>query len=189
MASISRHPQYSPLLTDYDVAVLHLAANITPGPNANLIELASETPPSGSLVTISGFGLVDLNEPLAPSEHLQLADQMAVMDHDQCEADWTSPVITITDRILCVISDNQTALPGDSGGPMVFGGKLVGITSFIIIDLTDFTILDGYMNVVTVRGWIEATMKSGGEGGNLRQSALLAVVLLLVGQFGRWWLW
>lgn len=192
VASISRHPQYDDLLTDYDVALLHLSAAITRSPNADIIPLATETPANGSQVLISGFGLMDLDLTAAPAEHLQLAERMVVMDHDQCEEEWSlGGALLISDRILCVASDSQTALPGDSGGPMVFGGRLVGVTSFLVINLDDLTIMDGYSNVVTVRRWIEENMNGGAFGVFGHQATtFLAFSLLLLGRLvQRWWWW
>lgn len=147
-----------------------------------MISLGSEIPANGSLVTITGFGWTSTEGP--PAEHLQMTDQMEVMSQEECDGFSYPPGgVAITDRLICLRVVNQTALPGDSGGPMVYGGKLVGVTSFLAVNLNDFSLMNGYTNVINLRGWIEANMNNGVGKGDLFSTKIINFALVFVSVF------
>ena len=75
---IVRHPQHHIATNDYDVVIVHLSDRFNNDSTAAVIELASEVPKDGSLVTTTGWGVMNPSIP-KPAEHLQQAEHLEVM--------------------------------------------------------------------------------------------------------------
>ena len=125
--------------------------------------MAKTTPPIGARLTITGFGRTykTINQ---PSTKLQIADTLHVKDVTACKNDM--PIAAqrfITKNMICADTNEDpgtaiaSVLPGDSGGPAVYNGTLVGVTSFFETKRIKY---DFFMDVSIYRSWIEAHKNS-----------------------------
>lgn len=124
---INQHALYNPTTIDYDVATLTLSSPFTPGTNAAMISLTTSEPEPDSILTVTGWGRLS-NGGSLPST-LQRADTLRTLDRKDCQERWGT-VNSITDRMICAISEEQSACNGDSGGPVTLNGVLVGVVSW-----------------------------------------------------------
>ncbi|KRT82471.1 Trypsin [Oryctes borbonicus] len=146
---IVKHPFYLGLAF-FDIALVKLNRSIILSEKVEIAELATENPPEDEEVAIIGFGnpaCDEFDNPLKPctndaSDHLKYA------------------AMTITDVTLGLISSsgqNQNACFGDSGGPMIYDGKVVGVSSQV--DRKDCTGGNIYTSVASNRRWINRNLK------------------------------
>ena len=113
VSSIVRHPHHNYGSDDYDIAILRLASTFASSENAKVIPLATTMPAVGSSVVVTGWGWLNLTS-VGPSEELQQADTLHVITFEECEDYWGAGgyAFTMTDRLLCTYSEQQSALPG-----------------------------------------------------------------------------
>ncbi|NXX43733.1 TMPS9 protease, partial [Tricholaema leucomelas] len=163
-ANISRvlqHPLYNPVLLDFDVALLELAAPLPFGKHIQPICLpaAAQHFPVGKKCLISGWG--DLQEGNGTnSETLQKAS-VGIIEQETCEFLYN---FSLTDRMLCAgfLQGKVDSCQGDSGGPLacemtpgVF--YLAGIVSWGI-GCAQAMQPGVYSRVTKVRDWILDTI-------------------------------
>ncbi|GJQ85296.1 hypothetical protein Trydic_g5195 [Trypoxylus dichotomus] len=134
----------------FDLALVKLNKSIHFGDNVEIGELATENPPEDEQVTIIGFGVpicdkIDTETNRCKSDvsdHLRYADMI------------------VTDVALGVIyssGENQNACFGDSGGPMLYDGKIVGVASRV--DEFNCTGGNAYTSVASNKRWIHRQLK------------------------------
>ncbi|KAI2809851.1 hypothetical protein BLOT_001003, partial [Blomia tropicalis] len=177
---IRRHPSYSPETFDYDVAVLCLANNYVPGINAEQISLAKSSPTIGSSVILSGWGLLSTNGNKLPL-FLQKSNNLTIISNEECQQKCIDH--NITDRMLCAFSRIQSSCIGDSGGPMVQHGVLMGVISWGSTWCLHPTHPTVYANVVNLRQWIVENMvdvSNTSPKQNSRQNLLLLIISLFL---------
>ncbi|MER5935036.1 serine protease [Streptomyces sp. NPDC002054] len=134
-----RHPKYNSKTFDNDVAVLTLstATSAKPVKVTTASDTASYKP--GTKAVALGWGrTTSRNQNI--SDHLRKAE-MPINADSKCSSPnvWGSRFIK--GHMLCVGkpatgSDNGTVTicNGDSGGPLVVNGRVVGITSWVVLD-------------------------------------------------------
>jgi secreted trypsin-like serine protease len=158
VSHIRTHPYYTLLPeTKDDVAVLLLskALTLSPAMDAQAIPLVTTgaTPPPGTPLTVSGYGLQNGAQGSEPNGKLYSASLTAV-GSDPCRA----AVGVNSAVLLCAISATATTCRGDSGGPLTEGSPAVQV------GLVDFGLEgcpvnrpDGFTNVAApeVRDFIE----------------------------------
>lgn len=149
--SIIRHPDYSSINFSNDVALLHLSSPLKPGTNAGIIPLAESAPPEGAQVRVTGWGRLSAGGPLP--DHLQLADELVVIEQKECTSQWS---VSITESMLCAHSSRQASCNGDSGGPLTHNGQLVGVVSWGVSTCLHAYLPSVYSNVPHLREWIMA---------------------------------
>ncbi len=127
------HPQWNKGTNDYDVALLELAAPVTPGPTITPIRFAttSQEPPAGSPLTVSGWGATKQG---GAGSILLMTVDVPVVPLSRCNQP-TSYDGDITPRMVCAGRDEggKDSCQGDSGGPAVNIGAeptLVGVVSW-----------------------------------------------------------
>nr|AAC25596.1 trypsin precursor [Diaprepes abbreviatus] len=124
------HAQYQDCETcspDYDIAVLHLAANANISPAATIALWDDNTAFAAGVVgTVSGWGAT--SEGGAGSVTLRRVD-VPVIGNVQCRNVYGS---IITTRTICagLAQGGRDSCQGDSGGPYVIQNRLAGIVSF-----------------------------------------------------------
>nr|XP_014102015.1 trypsin alpha-like [Bactrocera oleae] len=150
-------------ITDYDVAILVLERNLTYSESIQPIALAKERPPTGTEVTVTGWGTLEEGSTYL-SNHLQQV-QLNLVDQTKCRRTY---LYLVTSRMLCaqVEGGGKDSCQGDSGGPLIFGNKLLGIVSWGS-GCGRRTYPGVYASVPDLADWIEATANensnSGGE--------------------------
>jgi len=128
------HPDWDPNFLGNDIMLLKLAYAPSPATPA-VRATAVDDPVGGDLATLIGWG-VTMPEGEFSSRILKGAT-LDVIDQTTCESDWATleGVDFVTDKQLCAIhydtgAGARQACNGDSGGPLLFGGKVVGVVSF-----------------------------------------------------------
>jgi hypothetical protein len=161
------HPSYNnnSINGGYDIALLRLQtapSGITP------ITMGSSTPAAGTAIRLYGWGQTT---PQAGAD--RGSEQLKELD-TQVIAAGNCANYTATD--LCIRgSTTQTACYGDSGGPAVVNGVLMGATSRAGgNDSTCGRTNVLYTNVTYFRSWIEQQISGGGGGSGYTQSGSLA---------------
>lgn len=129
------HPAWNPDLLANDIMLLRLGSAPVPATPA-AIASPSDDPPAGALATLIGWGLTTPGDNALSSQILKLA-LVDVIDQNDCEDEWEflEGVDFVTNNQLCAIhlddgSGDRQACNGDSGGPLLYGNKVVGIVSF-----------------------------------------------------------
>lgn len=120
------HPKYKDFNKDYDMVVLILNGQFQFSQVIKPIPLSTQMIAKGSKVLISGWGYLNESIPVT-SNHL-MAAEIEVFSDSSCKAAYW---YLTTDRMICagVVGGGIDACAGDSGGPMVYDGQLVGIVS------------------------------------------------------------
>ncbi len=124
-----QHPAWDPDQLRNDMMLVKLAYAPTP---ATPLPLASavDDPGSGASANVSGWGIFTTGGS-SLSRYLRQA-QLDVLSNANCENEWGNEGL-ITSGMICAIhkpSPSRLVCSGDSGGPLEFGGKQIGIVSF-----------------------------------------------------------
>uniref|UniRef100_A0A1L8EAB9 Putative serine protease sp24d-like protein n=2 Tax=Haematobia irritans TaxID=7368 RepID=A0A1L8EAB9_HAEIR len=145
VAEIITHEDYGNFLND--VALLRLTEPLIYSNNIQPIPLASAAVPVGSDVIISGFGRIKHNGDLP--QKLQW-NTLKAISRSECK----EKINMDSETLICLghAADNG-ACNGDSGGPAMYNGEVVGIAGFVYGGCGS-SYPDGYANVFYHRDWI-----------------------------------
>lgn len=155
LKEIIAHPRYSPYTLDYDISIIMiekkfnfdplLQPNILPIPLENSTKINKELP-----CFISGWGKTESGN----IANALLYAEVYIWDFNDCNEIYLSQAgLLITKRMICIRGKTvETATRGDSGGPLICNGFLLGVASFGIP--FDHTIPSGYAYVPSVYKWI-----------------------------------
>lgn len=148
------HPDYKSTGKGWDAAVLKLDE----GFNGQRVTLAkgSQDPDGGQETRLRGWGLLQNGN--APNSLKSL--EYDVYANDLCDYWWDLHANrTIYGRQLCTLATSQEgACNGDSGGPLHFQGRQVGIVSYGAANCTG-GLPDVYTRISSIRGWALNTTK------------------------------
>ena len=91
--------------------------------------MASSEPAAGSLAVVSGWGIRSYDDLTLPTQ-LQ-AVEVDIISRATCKSAYAA-FSEITENVICaaVFGGGKDFCSGDEGGPLVVGGKLVGIASW-----------------------------------------------------------
>ncbi|XP_055842716.1 serine protease SP24D-like [Episyrphus balteatus] len=147
--NIKVHEHYGNFLND--IALLELEETLTFSSNVQPIALSTDEVPNDAQVIISGWGRLYEN-----GENAEWLKYNTVSRLDQ--ADCQRQIGYGLDSIICLAhSANKGACMGDSGGPAVYNGKLVGISNFIM-DVCGSSKPDAFGKVSYYLDWILSNM-------------------------------
>ncbi|XP_068605794.1 zgc:100868 [Brachionichthys hirsutus] len=114
------HPDYSPLTSDNDIALVRLSSTVTFTEYIQPVCLAASGSSvfSGTDSWVTGWGNIGSGEPLPPPQSL-MEVEVPVVGNRQCNCDYG--VGAVTDNMLCagLRAGGRDSCQGDSGGPMV----------------------------------------------------------------------
>ncbi|XP_055912627.1 serine protease SP24D-like [Eupeodes corollae] len=130
-----------------DVALLELEKELVFTKNIQKIDLYDTEVPKGAEIVISGWGRLTTGgeTPL----RLQY-NTLTKIDSSDCD----EAIGFGKEQIICLAhKKNNGACNGDSGGPAMYEGKLVGVAGFVV-DGCGSTYPDGYAKVSYHRDWI-----------------------------------
>lgn len=131
-----------------DIAVMELQQAYQLSSSIATIALRRTAVPSGSTVTISGWGRLFNNGPLPSTLQYNRATALSRVS---CALE-----TGIHGGLLCLRSAaNNGACNGDSGGPAVFNNQLVGVANFVVNGCGSSR-ADGYAQVPDFIQWIES---------------------------------
>ncbi|CAG2112075.1 unnamed protein product [Medioppia subpectinata] len=163
VAEIRQHESYDkPIRIDYDYAVIVLADNIqtTPG-KVETIQLVDTEPADGAEAHATGWGRLVGTDKNSGAKELQY-QKFQIVSYDSCVKAYAPyPNIDISRQMICAKHQTSSTCNGDSGGPLIVGGKLAGIVSWVITDCPSNTVSypSGYANVFIGRDWLLSKLK------------------------------
>ncbi|KAH8281574.1 hypothetical protein KR054_001616, partial [Drosophila jambulina] len=142
------HESYNrPALSSNDVAVIRLQRPLKFNNKVRPIPLASSSPATGSPSFVAGWGAIGWK---SPGSIYLLGVELSIFDHESCREAYGG---NISNDMLCAAAPGKDSCSADSGGPLVSGGKLVGIVSFGI-QCAHPAYPGVYADVAKLRPWI-----------------------------------
>ncbi|KAH8305470.1 hypothetical protein KR018_007903, partial [Drosophila ironensis] len=160
--SFKYHEGYNSKLMVNDVAVIKLSTPVRLSAKIRTIELADETPASGTDAIVTGWGTTCFL--LCSSPDTLMGVTVGLLQKEECASDNYSYGDSIQDTMVCAYSEKKDACQGDSGGPLVANSKQVGVVSWG--SGCAWTGYPGvYADVASMKSWILKTAEEldGGE--------------------------
>ncbi|EDW90942.1 trypsin theta [Drosophila yakuba] len=149
---LAYNEDYSSKTMEYDVGILKLAEKVQETEDIRYIELATETPPTGTTAVVTGWGSKCYFWCMTLPKTLQEVS-VDIVDWKTCASDEYKYGEIIYDSMVCAYEKNKDACQGDSGGPLAVGNTLVGIVSWGYACASH--LLPGvYSDVAVLRKWI-----------------------------------
>ncbi|KAM7348081.1 serine protease SP24D-like [Cochliomyia hominivorax] len=146
IAEIITHEDYGNFLND--VALLRVEEPIIFSDNIQPISLATTEVPVGEKVVISGWGRLKQGGDLP--QKLQW-NELTVISRIECK----EKINMDSDSLICLAHEpNNGACNGDSGGPAIYNGEVVGIAGFVYNGCGS-SYPDGYAKVFFHVDWIK----------------------------------
>lgn len=147
--------EWSKKTQDYDVGLVRIEGSFTYSQSVQPIALTEKTTKlnDGSLATVLGWGYTSVWGP--PAEELRMA-QVPIVKQSTCNRQMGG---MITKRMLCAGFKNGgvDACQMDSGGPLVYNDKLIGIVSWGV-GCAQRKKPGVYSRVTELIPWIEGTL-------------------------------
>ncbi|XP_017870415.1 PREDICTED: serine protease SP24D-like [Drosophila arizonae] len=145
VAHVRVHEEYNSFWND--LALLKLESPLIYSNQIRAIPLASAETPAGSDVVISGWGRLWHQGDLP--RQLQF-NTLSALSKLQC----ATSIAVYRDSMLCLAHEKDNgACNGDSGGPAIYNGELVGVAGFVVTGCGSSR-ADGYAKVFYHRDWI-----------------------------------
>jgi secreted trypsin-like serine protease len=132
VTKVIKHPNWNTNTIDSDYALLRLSSSVTNedgNPMTTYGQLATSSPPTGSEISISGWGKKHGSDTELPAQ-LQEA-LLQALEADACNEKW-SDVNPITRNMACAESESGSFCNGDNGGPVMdaAGSTIYGVMSW-----------------------------------------------------------
>lgn len=120
------HPKFDQKTLDNDIGLVFLYELIKYNDDVTYIELAKdkEDMPVGAVATLSGWGATEEGGPL--SEYLHEVD-LKIQSQETCRNSYHD---TILESMFCAGENGLDACVGDSGAPLIYNNKLIGLVSW-----------------------------------------------------------
>ncbi|XP_030566121.1 serine protease SP24D-like [Drosophila novamexicana] len=145
VAEVLVHEDYNSFWND--MALLRLEKALVYSSQIRAIPLASVETPVASQVIISGWGLLSTNGDLPRQMQWNTLSSISRLS---C----ITAIGVYRESMLCLAHEQGNgACNGDSGGPAIFNGELVGVAGFVV-DGCGSANPDGYAKVFYHREWI-----------------------------------
>ncbi|XP_034663812.1 chymotrypsin-2 [Drosophila subobscura] len=141
-----------PHLYNNDIGLIHVNESIIMNERTQAVQLSSEQPPAGATVTLTGWGAPESSFPTV--ERLQTLN-LTIIGHEECREAWDYHTGIDIGHICTLTRAGEGACSGDSGGPIMWEGKLVGLVNWgrpCGVGLPDM-----YANTVYYQDWIRRT--------------------------------
>lgn len=148
------HDSYDIWTIDNDVAVLHLAQDLPSNYLSSPIKLADELPEVDELATVTGWGETVLDGNY--SDMLRYV-QVPILDSNDCQNSYKYEVVTPNMVCAGVKQGGKDMCRGDSGGPLIYKDKQIGIVSWGY-ECGSPSYPGVYTSVPSVKDWIYKTV-------------------------------
>ncbi|XP_047487780.1 transmembrane protease serine 11D-like isoform X2 [Penaeus chinensis] len=125
------HPEYSPVTSANDIALLSLEEPLKWASGVGPVCLPPGADFEDRVAVVTGWGAMGSHGPYATKLN-EVA--VTITDQEMCEKAYISSTFHVTDNHICAADPGKDACHGDSGGPLVIkeNGRwvLIGIVSF-----------------------------------------------------------
>ncbi|XP_047197315.1 granzyme A-like [Hippoglossus stenolepis] len=155
------HPQYVSATKVNDLMLLKLEKPVKETKTVKCLKLddAIKDPAAGTSCMVAGWG--QTNKDVKKMSDVLMSGEVTVVDREKCNSDYNKHPV-ITSSMICAGSDKKNVADvfyGDSGGPLMCSGGLVGVTSFG--SMFGRIKKPGVFSYLTVKqlSWIKETMK------------------------------
>lgn len=150
---ITVNPNYNELKTG--IALLRLSEPMVFNNDVSAVPLATENPPLGALVDISGWGRTKDSE---TNMYRTLQVGYAVIEAErQCRL--ADDIIEANNQVLCLGHQRRQGIcAGDIGGPAVYEGVLVGLAGEILGECGGM-LPERFISIAANREWILQNME------------------------------
>jgi trypsin len=145
------HPRWNKKTMKYDALLIKLPA---PVEGIEPVQLAQFLPPNGARVNVAGFGQMNLSDwkPIFPRS---LREATAFYRNPRfCP---TGPPYRLHKSMICIKQKNTDTCYGDSGGPLLYQGRLIGVDSFGVPGCKIGS-KNWFSNVPLIKTWIETVI-------------------------------
>nr|ANG56302.1 chymotrypsin-like serine protease [Eriocheir sinensis] len=144
------HEDYGPFFIRNDIAVIKLPSAVSFTTEIQPVALPSSDIAVGTIVTPTGWGKSS-DSASGISNVLREVD-VPIMSNAACDAIYG----TVTDGNICIdATGGKGTCNGDSGGPLNYGGKTYGITSFGAAAGCEAGYPDAFTRVTYFLDWIQ----------------------------------
>uniref|UniRef100_A0A8D3BXG4 Peptidase S1 domain-containing protein n=1 Tax=Scophthalmus maximus TaxID=52904 RepID=A0A8D3BXG4_SCOMX len=157
------HPHYDPKTHANDLMLLKLGKSVKETKTVKCLKVGNtiKEPSAGTHCTVAGWGRT--NNAVAKMSDVLMSVNVTVIARVTCNSpEYYNSKPVITSSMICAGSDgkkNTDTCRGDSGGPLLCGGALVGVTSFgIKCGLIKKPGVYSYLSAKQL-DWIKMTMK------------------------------
>ncbi|XP_067633522.1 trypsin eta-like [Eurosta solidaginis] len=166
------HAEFSTYTADYDIGLLFVDLPFeftADGATLRSINIRRQRPAAGHLATVVGWGY---REEFGPSSNYLKEIQVPIVSQSECVSIYG--VGEVTERMICAgfVNGGHDACQGDTGGPLIYNGELVGLVSWGRgCGRPGYP--SGYTYVDSLRSWIgEQLEKNTGRGLSVNESAI-----------------
>uniref|UniRef100_A0A1B0BDM5 Peptidase S1 domain-containing protein n=1 Tax=Glossina palpalis gambiensis TaxID=67801 RepID=A0A1B0BDM5_9MUSC len=122
------HEKFNFASIEYDIAIIKLDQSVKQSSMVRYIELAKETPKTGTPVVASGWGATCSMG--CPFSRVLMEVELRFLERKECASKTYFYGDAIKETMVCAYAEYEDSCRGDSGGPLVGEGKLVGIVSW-----------------------------------------------------------
>ncbi|XP_017035590.1 chymotrypsin-2 [Drosophila kikkawai] len=141
-----------PYLYNNDIGLIHVNESIILNDRVQLVELSSEQPPVGATATLTGWGAPENSLPTV--QFLQTLN-LTIIDHEECREAWDYHTGIDIGHICTFTKAGEGSCSGDSGGPLMWEGKLVGLVNWG--RPCGLGMPDMFANTIYYQDWIRRT--------------------------------
>lgn len=145
-----------------------------PVKNIQPISITNTLPSIGAVLRGAGFGYTNPGGPTT-TNRLQTTSLSLMGSGSACFKKGSPLSLSTFQSLICLNTKINTSLcSGDSGSPVVYRGRLVGVASFISSSKcpTDGTLITYHSNLLRYKNWINSVIKKGFEPVKIIESGL-----------------
>lgn len=150
------HEDYNSSTYEHDIALVRLATPVTLNRQVKTIKLARRIPTFRTNAIVTGWGSTRAGS-YSTSSILQAANVKLIRTED-CASKTYGYGALIKPGMICAYAQGKDACEGDSGGPLINRGRLIGVVSWDRGCATA-NLLGVYSDIVHYKPWIYKTLK------------------------------